>query len=118
MLKRNLILSTLFVLMIGFASTYEAYSQKPITGQIVSLNNILMGGNGTVTMDEATKLANNGNPIVFKSGNTIYFVYNEDGSFAGKRIAKHAGTAKVSITGKTKKVKGINIIIMSSITPM
>lgn len=91
---------------------------KPIKGQVVSFNDLVMGGKGTVTKEQAKELAENGNPIVFKSGKTIYFVYNEDGSFAGKKLANYANNANIGIIGKTKKVNGINIIIQSMIESM
>jgi len=91
---------------------------KPIKGQVVSFNDLVMGGKGTVTKDQAKELAEKGNPIVFKSGKTIYFVYNEDGSFASKKLANYANNEFVGIIGKTKKVNGINIIIASMIESM
>lgn len=91
---------------------------KPIKGQVVSFNDLAMGGTGKVTKDQAKELAEKGNPIVFKSGKTIYFVYNEDGTFAGKKLANYANNENVGIIGKTKKVNGINIIIASMIESM
>lgn len=116
----NRISITALAMMIAVATVfvYEAYSQKPIQGQVVSLNNIVLSGNGKVTKEEAKRLAENGSPIVFKSGNTIYFVYNEDGSFAGKKLANFAGNDKVGVIGKTKKVNGLNIIIATMIESM
>lgn len=111
---------TALTLVVVFTTTfvYESFAQKPIQGQVVSFNNLVMGGNGSVTKDEAKKLADNGSPIVFKSGSRIYFVYNEDGTFAGKKLANYAGNQKVGIMGKIKKVKGLNIIIMTMIESM
>lgn len=99
-------------------NTYAQKAQKPIKGTVVSLNDIVMGGKGIVSKDEAKKLAENGNAIVFKSGKKIYFVYNEDGTFAGKKLANYAESTSVGIVGKTKTVNGINIIIMSMIDNM
>lgn len=93
-------------------------SSKPIKGQVVSFNDLVLGGKGTVTKEQAKELAEKGNPIVFKSGKTIYFVYNEDGSFASKNLANFANNATVGIIGKTKKVNGINIIIANIIESM
>ena len=93
-------------------------SSKPIKGQVVSFNDLVLGGKGTITKDQAKELAEKGNPIVFKSGKTIYFVYNEDGSFAGKKLANYANNPTVGIIGKTKKVNGINIIIANIIESM
>lgn len=111
---------TVLALLIAISTVFvsESSAQKPIEGQVVSLNDIVMGGKGTVTKDQAIKLAENGNAIVFKSGKKIYFVYNEDGTFAGKTLAKYASNAKIGIVGKTKKVNGITIIIAKMIDSM
>jgi hypothetical protein len=111
---------TVLALLIAISTVFiaDSYAQKPIQGQVVSLNDIVMGGKGKITKDEALKLAENGSPIVFKSGKKIYFVYNDDGTFAGKRLAKYASNEKVGIVGKTKKVNGIDIIIASMIDSM
>lgn len=116
----NKLSASLLILLLAVSTVFvfEAYSQKPIVGQVVSLNDIVMGGKGTVSKDEAKRLAENGNPIVFKSGKTIYFVYNEDGSFAGKKLANFAANEKVGVVGKTKKVNGLNVIIASMIESM
>ena len=111
---------TVLAIIIAVSTVFitESYSQKPIQGQVVSFNDIVKGGKGTVTKEEAKTLAENGNPIVFKSGKKIYFVYNEDGTFASKKLANYANNAKVGIVGKTKKVNGIDIIIASMIDSM
>lgn len=95
-----------------------AYAQNPIKGQVISLDEFLIGGSGNVAKDKAKTLADAGHAIVFKSGNQIYFVYNEDGSFAGKRLANFATAENVGIVGKTKTVHGLNIIIMTMIDAM
>ncbi len=107
-------------LVVAFAITfvYDAQAQKPIQGQVLSLNDLVIGGKGKVSKEEATKLVEKGNPLVFKSGKKIYFVYNEDGSYAGKKLANFANAEKVGIVGKTKKVQGIDIIIMTLIDAM
>ncbi|MDX9791561.1 MAG: hypothetical protein WC313_02730 [Candidatus Kapaibacterium sp.] len=112
------VFAVMLIMAISTVFVYEAYSQKPIQGQVVSFNSIVMGGNGKVSKDEAKKLADSGNPIVFKSGNKIYFVYNEDGSFAGKKLANYASNDKVGIVGKAKKVNGVDIIIATMIESM
>jgi len=106
-------------LVVAFAITfvYDAQAQKPIQGQVLSLNDLVIGGKGKVSKEEATKLVEK-NPLVFKSGKKIYFVYNEDGSYAGKKLANFANAEKVGIVGKTKKVQGIDIIIMTLIDAM
>lgn len=110
------------ILLAIFATTVltirYAYAQEPIKGQVISLNAFIMGSSGKVSKDQAKSLADAGNALVFKSGNKIYFVYNEDGSFAGKRLASFANADNVGIVGKTKTVHGLNIIIMSMIDAM
>jgi len=96
----------------------KSTSPKPIRGQVISLNDLVLNGKGRVTKDQAKELAEQGNPIVFLSGKTVYFVYNEDGSFAGKKLANYANNEVVGIVGKTKKVNGLNILIASIIESM
>jgi hypothetical protein len=68
------------------------------------------------------KEADEGKPIVFLVGEgkkaKIYFVFNEDGSFAGKKLAKYASNKYVGIIGKQKVVGGLNIIIAEMIESM
>ncbi|PKL84509.1 MAG: hypothetical protein CVV22_12645 [Ignavibacteriae bacterium HGW-Ignavibacteriae-1] len=92
-----------------------AYAQDNFKGEVISLDSYIMGGTGKVAKDKAKTLADAGHAIVFKSGNKIYFVYNEDGSFAGKRLANFATAELVGIVGKTKTVHGLNIIVVSMI---
>lgn len=95
------------------------YSSKPLEGTIVSLNGLVMGGNGKVSKAEAQALAGNGNLILFRATNgTVYFVYNEDGSFAGKRLANFAHNEKIGMLGKSKVINGINVFIMTLIESM
>jgi hypothetical protein len=95
------------------------YSTKPLEGSIVSLDGITMGGNGKVSKSEAQALVGKGNLVLFKATNgTVYFVYNEDGTFAGKRLAGYANNNKVGMLGKTKVVDGLNIFIMTLIEGM
>jgi len=95
------------------------YSSKPIEGNVVSLNGLVMGGNGKVSKAEAQALAGNGNLILFRATNgTVYFVYNEDGSFAGKRLANFAHNDKIGMLGKSKVVNGVNVFIMTLIESM
>lgn len=95
---------------------------KPIKGTVISFSDFVIGGKGAVTKDEAIQLAEKGSPLVFLTGTgknqKIYFVFNEDGSFAGKNLAKYASNKAVGIIGKTKTVKGMNIIIAQMIESM
>ncbi len=95
------------------------YLSKPLEGTIVSLDGIIMGGNGKVTKDGAKALVGKGNLILFRATNgTVYFVYNEDGTFASKRLAGYANNAKVGMLGKAKVIDGLNVFIMNMIEGM
>lgn len=113
-----ILMAVMFTAISATDALAQKKASKPIKGQVVSFNDLVLGGKGIVTKDQAKELAEKGNPIVFKSGKTIYFVYNEDGSFAGKKLANFANNATVGIIGKTKKVNGINIIIANIIESM
>lgn len=97
-------------------------SGKPLKGKVISLAKFIVDGKGTVSKDEAIKEAEDGKPIVFLVGEgkkaKIYFVFNEDGSFASKKLAKFADNKFVGIVGKTKVVHGLNIIIAEMIESM
>lgn len=116
------IFAILLILTVAFTFSVNSEPPKPIKGKVVSLNDIVGGGSGKVNKDQAKELAEKGNPIVFMVGEgksaKIYFVYNEDGTFAGKKLAKYADNEFVGIIGKTKKVKGLNIIIAEMIESM
>jgi len=110
------------ILTVAFTFSLNSEPPKPLKGKIVSLNDIVGGGTGKVNKEQAQELAEKGNPIVFMVGNgksaKIYFVYNEDGTFAGKKLAKYANNENVGIIGKIKKVNGLNIIIAETIESM
>lgn len=97
-------------------------SGKPLKGRVISLSKFVLDGKGIVNKEEATKEADEGKPIVFLVGEgknaKIYFVFNEDGSFAGKRLAKFADNKFVGIVGKTRVVNGLNIVIAEMIESM
>ncbi|PKL84508.1 MAG: hypothetical protein CVV22_12640 [Ignavibacteriae bacterium HGW-Ignavibacteriae-1] len=90
-------------------------TKKPLEGYVASLDGLVQGGNGRVSKADASAIVGRGGILVFKSGNTVYFVYNEDGSFASKRLASFASADKVGILGKSQSKGGINIFIMTMI---
>lgn len=116
------LIAILLLVGVVFTSSMDAKGDKPIKGRVASLNAIITGGDGKVERATALELAEKGNPIVFVVGTgkkaKIYFVYNEDGSFGGKNLAKYANNTNVGIVGKTKVVNGVNIIIASMIESM
>jgi len=95
---------------------------KPIEGKVVSLNEVVTGSFTQWKKADAEAAANQGTPFVLMVGQgakaKIYFVYNEDGSFAGKKLAKYSFNKKVGIVGKTKTVNGVQIIIAETIEAM
>ena len=112
------------ILMAGllFALDAPAKSNKPIKGTIASFNDLVMGGSGKVNKSKAKELVAKGSPLVFKVGTgkkaKVYFVFNEDGTYAGKKLAKYAANNFIGIIGKIKKVHGINVIIAEKIESM
>jgi hypothetical protein len=95
------------------------HSSKPLQGTVVSFNDMMIGGTGKVNKAQALDLVSKGNMIVLKGlDGKIYFVYNEDGSFAGKKLAGFANNASVGLLGKSKVVDGIHIFIMNLIEAM
>lgn len=119
-MKKIMVVLTLLAVALAYITVSS--QSNPIKGQVVSFNDIAGGGTGEVNKEQAKKLADEGNPIVFKvgSGSTakIYFVFNQDGTFGSKNLAKYANNKFVGIVGKTKRVKGINIIIAEMIESM
>ncbi len=100
-------------------TTSNDYSKKPLQGTVVSFDDLMIGGSGKVNKQKALDLVSKGNMIVLKTvDGRLFFVYNEDGSFAGKRLAGFANNDKVGLIGKAKVVDGLNIFIMNLIEAM
>ena len=99
----------------GLADKYYA---KPISGQIVSLSGLVLG-NGAVNKAEAQSMVEKAVPLMFKAdAGSVCMVYNADGSYAGKKLAKYASNKKIGIIGNVKTVNGIKIIIAEKIESM
>ncbi len=94
------------------------YTKTPLQGYVASLDGLVGGGTGKVSRDEANAIVSRGGLLVFKAGNDVYFVYNEDGSFAAKRLASFANASNVGLLGKTQTKGGIKIFIMNHIDAM
>ncbi len=90
------------------------YSKTPLKGKVVSITKMVAGGNPDLSPVSASKEVEKGWPVGLLSGGKIFIIYNTDGSFAGKKLAKKAGR-EVSVYGKFKKVQGMNVIISSKI---
>jgi hypothetical protein len=91
----------------GFKADFE--------GQVISVENLLTGGNGRIDKATAENLLSYGKPIAFLSKGVIYFVFDAGGNFAGNKLAKLAEASKVGIAGKVKTVKGLKYIIANGI---
>jgi len=109
----------LLLFVVVFNNIEAAAPPKPMKGQIVSLDDIIKGVKDLqLTKQRAQELLESNSPLVFRVGTKLYFVQNEDGSFAFKKLANFAHNKNVGIVGKTRTVSGINVIIMSNIESM
>lgn len=93
-------------------------AQDPVEGYVASLNEIVAGREGKITKDVATTLMNGGNPIVFVSGNKVYFPVNASGANAAESLVNLAEVAKIGVLGETKRVAGLNFIVVNKARPM
>lgn len=88
------------------------YSNSPLTGHVVSFNELVLNQDGVITADQAKDLVSRGQLLAFKADNgKVYFLYNADGSYAAKKMAQFAGT-KVGVYGTVKKMKNLNMFIV------
>lgn len=121
-MKKILILLLIFGIFATVTNLDAQKSKKPIEGKVVSINDLAIGSFQNWTKEAAEAEAAKGTPFVFMSGTgkkaQIYFVFNEDGTFASKKLAKYAHNSKVGIVGTVKKINGINILIMEIIESM
>lgn len=84
-------------------------------GKVVSLDDLVKGGAGTVSAAEAKSLQGKGSLLMFKSGSKVYMVLSQSGAYAGRKLAQYADKASVTIKGKSRIKAGVNYIIMESI---
>ncbi len=94
------------------------YSKTPLVGEIVVLTDLGTGNFRKLTKESAKSLVSQGHTLVLKVGQAIYFVYNEDGSSASKKLSGYANNVKIGMIGKAKVVDGVNIFIASMIESM
>ncbi len=89
------------------------YSKKPLVGAIIAISDIATGNFRKLNKDMAKQLVANGEILAVKAGDNIYFVYNEDGSLASKKLAGYANNSQVMMTGKAKVIDDVNIFIVN-----
>lgn len=89
-----------------------------VTGTVISLNKLGATGDGTITKAEAAELVKTGQPLAVKAGNKIVLVFNSNGAFAGKSLAKYAESNTIAIAGELKQVNGMDAVIMTKIQEM
>lgn len=115
----SILLSIALILIVPNLLEAATKTTKPMKGKIVSLEDVIVAKKDLqLSKQQAQELLDRNVPLVFQYNKKIYFVQNEDGSFAFKKLANYAHNKNVGIVGKTKTVNGINVIIMSNIESM
>ncbi len=119
-MKKVLLFSVLLGMIFVGLNSVDANAQKKskkYIGQVISLDDVITAKKDKqLTKDQAKALVEQGIPLVFLYNKKVYFVKNEDGSFAFKKLANYAQNKKVVITAATiKTVSGINYMVMSDI---
>jgi outer membrane biosynthesis protein TonB len=84
-------------------------------GYVISMNDLITSNPKQLTAAQATALVDKGQLVLFYSGNTPYFVYHADGSFAGKRLAKMADDSSIKIKGNVRTKSGLKILIADNL---
>ena len=75
-------------------------------------DDIASGKHTKLNKEKAKEMATAGKLFVVKSEEgDIFFVLNEDGTFATKRLAGYCNNKKIGIIGKTRQIDEMNIII-------
>lgn len=95
-------------------------SKSPMKCQIVQLSKAVLSNSFSMMGKKIAKelVAKGKILVVVNQHGKIYFVYNQDGSFAGKKLAKYAANKFIGIIGKRKTINGVNIIIAEKIESM
>lgn len=89
----------------------SAEFKADVTGKVISLAKLSMGGDASVTKAEAEELVKAGQPLAIKQGEEIFMVYNAKNMFDGKSLVKYAEANNLGIAGEVKYVDGFAVII-------
>lgn len=88
------------------------FSRNPLICSIILFDDIPRGKHTKLNKGKAKAMAEQGKMFVVKSAEgAIFFVLNEDGTFASKRLAGYCNNKKIGIIGKTYQIDEINIIV-------
>jgi hypothetical protein len=99
-------------------SAKQTQFKADVTGQVISLTKLAMGGIPTVTKAEAEELVKKGQPLALKSNDQIYLVYNTKNAFDGKSLAKYAEVKNLGIAGEVRYINGFAVIFAKQIQPV
>jgi len=87
------------------------YTKEALRCQIVLLEDAVSGKFRKLTKPSALEFTEQGKILVVRAENgAIFFVYNEDGSFGSKNLARYAANDFIGILGKTKYKYDLNFI--------
>jgi len=88
------------------------YTKEALRCQIVLLDDVATGNFRKLTKPMAQDMVEKGKILVVKAENgSIFFVYNQDGTFGSKNLARYAANNYIGIIGKAKYQNDLNIII-------
>lgn len=81
------------------------------TGSVISLTDFVTGNASNLTKEQAIDAVKANKMVAFLVDGTPYLVFNTDGSYASKALAKALADGSVTIKGKINTVGGMNSII-------
>jgi len=118
-MKKTLPILSIFLLLLLFTTSQTQAQSKDYTGKVVSLNNVVIGQDGSLSKEQAQKLVERAQPLAFMVGTgksaKLYIVFNADGTYSGKKLAEMAD-GELVITGKVKVQNGMNLLIADKIS--
>lgn len=90
--------------------------EQVLDGYVVSLEDVLLGKARQLNADEAEQIFNQGRPLGFMAGETVYLVVNDDYSIASDKLYLHAKADRITVEGEAFNKGGMNFIRASDIT--
>lgn len=118
-MKKVILIAAILFTFVFVESTQAIYAAPKLStfkGQVISLDDVIKNTKDKqLTKSQAKELVEACSPLVFFLNKKVYFVTNEDGSFAFNKLKNYAHNKRVAIKGTKKSRNGINYIIMSSI---